>query len=381
MHTIVLQSVAARALPELERISTEYTREVRKLPGYSAAAVTDEELYNTASTTLNLLMRLLSGQPVGEQLGVVSDGIGRRRARQGLALDSLLRAVRMDFRFLWGVLRAEASADESVQLADEVATIWDAVELHTSRLQSAYIDELAFMNRELEQERATLLRRLLVDGVADATQLSHVAAAFGLSLQGTFRVAVASPQHRSLFRQRAAALRPRVNVHDVNGQDLIIIDLEATRYDEAVLATLPAGVSPEVTGMAELAGAWQLARRLATHVLEPDLAATLATHWPHLALEAMGDLRSRLLTERTRALDALAPERAAPLLEAVRVFMSSGSVNQSAGRLFLHRNTMLKRLQRFTHLTGLDPSVPDDAALIALLLAAREQRSPDAHAE
>lgn len=373
MHTEVLSGIATRSLPELERIAAAYAHEARQLPGYSIAAVTDEELHRAASASLGMLLRLLSGQPLREQLAATSEAIGRRRARQGVALDSLLRAVRMDFTVLWGVLRAEATAAELVSLADGVPTIWEAVELHTSRLQSAYIDELALMNRELERERATLLRRLLLDGAVDQTQLEHVAAAFGLPVEGRFFVAVASSHHLALFREQAAALRPRVDLHVVDGVDFVIVDALHPGREGEQIARLPAGISPVVDGIGQLAAAWQVARRLAEHVDEPGEPATVATHWPYLALEGLGEVRRTLLSGHVRALDALPPERAQPLLTAVREYMASGSINQSAGRLFLHRNTMLKRMQRFTELTGLDPSTPNDAATIRLLLASMEE--------
>jgi hypothetical protein len=179
MHTTALRDVADRCRGRLSKIAEEYAQEVRRLPGYAVATVTDDELSRTAREVLDLLMRMLAGDDVRGTLSAVSERVGRHRAQQGLALDSLLRAVRMDFRFLWEVLRDEADTDEVLALSEEVATVWEAVEVHTSHIQAAYIDELVSMNRQLELERASLLRRLLVGETSDPTQLAHLASSEG----------------------------------------------------------------------------------------------------------------------------------------------------------------------------------------------------------
>ena len=60
----------------------------------------------------------------------------------------------------------------------------------------------------------------------------------------------------------------------------------------------------------------------------------------------------------------------ANLLEAVQVFAGNGSVTDTAAALYCHRKTVLNRLRRFAQLTGLDPAVPRQAALIQLAVAA-----------
>lgn len=383
MHTATLPAIARRCHADLAATAEAYTREVRLLPGYARVAVTDDELYRTAHTIMDLLLRLLAGEKVADELSAVSEGIGRRRARQGLALDSLLRAVRMDFRFLWGVLRGEATAAEVADLSDEVATIWDAVELHTSRIQAAYIDELSQMNRELEIERASLLRRLLMSETPDRAQLEHVSAAFHLPLEGPIRVIVVNPRHSGAFHRalKASALKVHglaAEVHAVDGVEFAVIDDAAlSPATRSALSALPGGLSPAGEGLESLAVLWRIARRLADHVPSETEAATLADQWEHLVHEGLGPAAALFRTEHLAELDALPPERRDPILAAVREYLRSGSVAESSRALYLHRNTMLKRLQRFTELTGLDPSVPHDAGTIRVLLAGRVSSSPD----
>ena len=90
---------------ELDALAAEYLAEVRQLSGYPASAITDEEIVDTATASLELLLRLIGDLPVTQDLRIVSTETGRKRARQGIPIDSLLRAVRMDFRLIWRALR------------------------------------------------------------------------------------------------------------------------------------------------------------------------------------------------------------------------------------------------------------------------------------
>lgn len=370
MPTSVLRDIAGRCRGRLPLIADRYAREVRQLPGYQVAAVTDDELYSTAHQVLDLLMRMLAGDEVRDRLGAVSENIGRRRAQQGLALDSLLRAVRMDFRFLWQVLRDEADADQILALAEEVATVWEAVELHTSRIQAAYIDELVAMNRQLEIERASLLRRLLFGEARDAAQLEHLASALALPLHGEYQVLVAAPHFTVAFhrwmREHAAGL----DLHTIDGTQFVIVDMDSPRAPTFMQRqSAPAGISPIIQGLAGLGVGWQVARTLADEVTTPDTGATLRAHWPLLAERGLGEAWSMARHTFRKELDALPPGKRAAILSTVSTYMSSGSIGDTAARLFVHRNTLLKRLKRFQELTGLDPTIPNDAALISLVLS------------
>ena len=50
----------------------------------------------------------------------------------------------------------------------------------------------------------------------------------------------------------------------------------------------------------------------------------------------------------------------------LRTFLATGSVPDTAKREVVHPNTVLYRLKRVRELTGLDPRVPADAAVLVL---------------
>ncbi|XKK38229.1 hypothetical protein HFP72_27170 [Nocardiopsis sp. ARC36] len=90
------------------------------MTGYPEAAIADEELLATARESLEYLLRLVAGLPVTSDRRSLSREVGRRRARQGIPLESLLRAVRMDFRFIWNALREHVSDEDLVAFSDGV---------------------------------------------------------------------------------------------------------------------------------------------------------------------------------------------------------------------------------------------------------------------
>ena len=62
------------------------------------------------------------------------------------------------------------------------------------------------------------------------------------------------------------------------------------------------------------------------------------------------------------------------MLGTLEEYLQTGSVSETSRRQYCHRNTVLNRLARVRELTGCDPTVPRDAALLCagLDLLARE---------
>ncbi len=376
MHTSPwLDAAARRCLDDLDTLAVAYRREVRGLPGYLSGTVGDEELDRTAQQVLDLMLRHLCGEPVAETLAGRSAAVGRRRAQQGLPLDSLLRAVRMDFRFLWGRL---SGVDEqpSADLTGEVLTLWDTVEFHSNHVQAAYTDELMRLRRESELEREYLLRQLLVTGIDDDRQRESTAARLGLDSATDLLLLVGHPEHGRRFREGVEALDASLVVHAIDGFELVIAQTaNLDRLGWRRLHELPAGVTPRA-GLSDLAQLWPVARRLAL-LATAERTATVEEHWPLLLGDDLEPAVRAVGAERLGPLDGVPRHSRKALLRTVRHYLDSGSVAVTASELHCHRNTILKRLQRFRALTDLDTTVPTQAALAHLLLARADAGAVD----
>ncbi len=72
-------------------------------------------------------------------------------------------------------------------------------------------------------------------------------------------------------------------------------------------------------------------------------------------------------------------ERRSDLVRTLRIYFASGAnASEAADRMFLHRNSMLYRLERIQKLTGLDLKDPDASLALRLgLLALEKGEEPD----
>jgi DNA-binding PucR family transcriptional regulator len=70
-------------------------------------------------------------------------------------------------------------------------------------------------------------------------------------------------------------------------------------------------------------------------------------------------------------------ERRGDLVRTLRTYFASGAnASEAADRMFLHRNSMLYRLERIQKLTGLDLKDPDASLALRLGLLALEKGGP-----
>lgn len=366
----VIPRAAQACLEELEDIAWAYVRRVRELTGYAETVIDDAELYGTARATLELLLELLRGQDRQAALRAHSVGVGRSRARRGIPLESLLRAVRMDFRFLWEAMRAHVPEDDFRAFSEEVISIWEAVEVHTTHVQTGYTDEIARMRAELELEHAFLLRHLLSGSGEDPRLHAQAAQALDLDPVGAHLVLVANGTHARDFRGRIDRAAPGAVLLRLEGVEFAIVPAgdSAGAVREALLKE-PVGISPSARGIAELAPMWRLARELAEWA-RPGAAATVENHWTRLAAARLGPAADAFARDVREALAGFTDREVDLQVETVRAYYRTGSVTEVARAMFCHRNTVINRLRRFAEATGLDVTRPADASAAHLALTA-----------
>jgi hypothetical protein len=129
------------------------------------------------------------------------------------------------------------------------------------------------------------------------------------------------------------------------------------------LSSVPCGLVEGIAGLRAVAAAAGTASSLAQLVNEADTGPlTIERGWARLAREKMREAGLDLKSQIHAGLSLCTPAERERLEETVRVFMQSGSVSDTAGTLYCHRNTILNRLRRFQDLTGLDLMVPVQAA-------------------
>jgi len=307
------------------------------------------------------------------------NGVGEQRARQGVPLDALLQAARVDFRVVWAALVRRAGDEGRAQLVNSAYYVWEVVEHHVTGIMTAYQRTVLEMGRRTEDERRLWFSRLLDSGGRNPTVVQDAARALGFQVSGHFLCAVTPGGGEASLRGVANALRnlgAPLQQQAVASDMVLVVQLSPRLTREAVLAQLqgtPCGVSSEVTGLTEVPRAVTLATATA-RVLPPDAGEPqrLEDSWLDVLVHRAGDLGRDLAADVFGGLHAGAPPAEVDrLLETVQTHLSgSGSVADTAAALYCHRNTIQQRLNRFAELTGRDPRRPEDAALVVLALSA-----------
>jgi PucR C-terminal helix-turn-helix domain/GGDEF-like domain len=377
----MVDELADRSRAETENSETAY-REI----------VEPADLRTATRETMVLLLNMLAGIE-DPRLAHTLEDIGRRRARQGVGMDAMLRAFRIDFHivgeslFAWLDARPTAVAQ---QWREFVLPLWQAIDKISVDVSQAYRDTEAEMAGELEKELRALFDELLHGTGPMSAVIRRAASRFGLPEHGRYVVVRADAPGHSQSPERA--LR-QIGLHSVWLKDagLLtgIVALGHTahpRLTELLTETLQvrAGISPPYQALADTRDQIWLAdaARDASPPGGPRVVAA-AEDIPSIFIGGAPEITRHLADVLSTALrPAREPERAR-LLETLRVHLDSdGSPARTARMLYRHRNTVLNHLRRFEELTGLDLSRPRDlaTAVLALRAAHRFGLEGDSHA-
>lgn len=377
--------LAGQCLEEIDSLVDLWDECVRPVRATFADRVPDQDYRDSAGKAFELLLRTVAQLPVSDHVAGVSERVGEQRAQQGVPLDALLEAARLDFRIVWGALVQRAGEAYKPQLVTSAYHVWEAVERHVTGIMTAYQRTVLEMGRRAEDERRMWFTRLLDNEGRNPTVVRDAALALGFQLDGRFLCAAASHGNGAGLRRAATALRAAdvpVQQQAVASDAVLTVQLGRRTPLETVLDHLrdtPCGVSTPVTGLAAVPRAVVLATATA-RVLPPAAAGPrrLEDSWLDVLVHRADDLGRDLADDVLSGLHVAgvpAPE-AERLLDTVEVHLSgSGSIADTAAALFCHRNTVQHRFNRFAELTGRDVRRPEDAALVALALRALEQRA------
>ncbi|MEE1620968.1 helix-turn-helix domain-containing protein [Zafaria sp. Z1313] len=368
----------------LDRLSVDalteaFLERVLGLSDYSEALLPVAEIRRTGTGSFAALIESLRPDPDSARLSEVLAGIaadvGVSRARAGIPVESLMTAIRLDFSVLWGALTAIAGPGDAPLLVGRADLVWDVVDSYASQTQGVYMAERTRMAQEESSVKQGLVAALFGPSLAPPGQLERVADGLGLDPDAALAVAVAAGEDAAGLRVALALAARRgleVFTHPfadalaafwVPGPGRGAAGQEAL---ERVLG-LRCGLVPSVEGLAGLWSAARLARELALLTTPDDTAAlTPFTAWARLARVRLGEAGLGADSDVVLALAGCGEVERVRLREAVGAYLETGSVSASAVRLFCHRNTLMNRLRRFTELTGIDPTIPRDAARLVV---------------
>ncbi|WP_051222537.1 helix-turn-helix domain-containing protein [Agrococcus lahaulensis] len=366
-----------RLAADHDALVDDFLQRLAALGSYRAELVTEGELRRTAGETMDMLIAQLAGSPLPQELRTLPARLGARRARQGVEREHVLEAVRLDFRVIWaGLQRAlgDAPADLLVLHAEEVLEV---VERYIGDVQVAFLDEQAALARNTQIDRGRALGRLLAAGREAARVALAEQPRLQLAIDGVFEVAFVLEGDADRARRAVAAIGgPSAVSWDIDAGAVFVAPRGHGHRLRSALEGTRGAYEPAANGLASLPAVATLLREIAA--LPGEGLATEASSWMSLAHQRL----SPVLPSVARVQDVL---RDLPDAERERVVGTvlhvcrTGSIKETAGAQFVHRNTVVNRLAVFREVTGLDISVPEQAALALLGLAGAQEPRGASH--
>lgn len=359
-------------------LTDEFIARVTGIPIYAEAPLPLSEIRRTGRASFDALIKAMketSDAPdfVRARKAIAMD-VGVSRARAGVPIEALMTAIRLDFSIIWSAITSIAGPEDALLLVGHTARVWEVVDGYAGETQRAYVAELARIQAEAASMRQGYLATLFSEKDLAEETLERIAAELGQSLRTEYVVVAAMgeqipPLRLALATERASA---GVFTHSLSDALIVFYPFDARAGSEcqrlgARLENTSCGMITDPRTLAAIPRASLVARSLA-QLLDPGEhgAMTWARGWARMARLELAEAGAPGLEEVERALAKCSATERRRLTESARAYLRTGSISTAAEELFCHRNTLMNRLKRFAELTGVDPTIPEQAAQLVV---------------
>ncbi|MGK0741675.1 helix-turn-helix domain-containing protein [Leucobacter sp. Z1108] len=347
-----------------------FLAELREQALYDPESVPPGDLERAAEeTVLMFIDRLRTGQITRADS---AEPLGRRRARQGVPLERLMQAIRLDLRIMWQILLDIAHPDRTDVLVRHVEQLIAVVDAYVADVQQAFLREVAILQRDSRLVTEQHLSKLFNAQSLTPALLDAVAAGIGVGPKERFEMLMLPGDSSEVRGSKVDPWLAKPNVFAYMYRGWLML----FRPHNAPLSTWPKEFAPvpsvyvdAVDGLDRVPGA---ARALIDlHASAPPLHALTYVEdlWVFGAANYLETLLPGHFSSILESLSQLGEDEQERLLRTVRAYLESGSVKVTAHVVDCHRNTVINRFRLFQTHTGLDITVPSQAALALVLLS------------
>lgn len=313
---------------------------------------------------------------------------GRRRAEQGIPLESVLHLFRLGTQLLWEMLLAEArrrSPGELEEFVDNVMVLWQATDRVSMAMVDGYRAREAEMRMRSNRRREALVGVLIEGRGVDPAVAAEAESGLNLPAHGRYVVVLVecdlAGEEVARTPQSVLAAQGMRAVGVPYGDRVVwLVELGGVPPQRVaeLLATQVrhrAGMSGEVEGLAEIGIAYHLAET-ALHTQPAGVTgiAVLDERLPEALVVSSPQIAQRLASRTLGRVLDLEEEERQVLLETLETwFRAERSAGRAGELLYCHRNTVLNRLRKVEQLTG--SSLEDDRHQLACRLALMAYRT------
>jgi hypothetical protein len=369
--------LAERVLAELdqivERMEEAYRAEIPEYAALSPGQMSLEVLPVSRRLVTTFLACVVDSRSLTPRELEVFEQSGRQRLAMGMPLESVLHAYRIAGREAWSALCAAVAPGESVQLAELGARWIDMVDRTSSALAKAYVAASHERLRHVDARRRELVEGLL--SATDPSEVASVALRFSTVLATSYvPVLVAGPDATASIDALLAAA-PSGTLGGHRGDRVLMLVPNRLETMRARAEQLVCWGRPARCGRALLDEVQHVERLLATALAEGHVTGAYGPDDLLVEQLLLGNERVAQALQ-AKVLDQLASRDSGGVVVAtLRAYLETGSIPETARREQVHANTVGYRLGRVRELTGLDPRVPRDAALLVLGLGLPQEES------
>jgi hypothetical protein len=361
-------ALAERVLADLdglvERMGTAYREEIPEYADLSPGQFALEVLPVSRQLVTTFLTCVLEDRsPTARELGVFEQS-GKQRLTMGMPLESVLHAYRIAGREAWAAMCAAVPAGETGLLANLGSRWMDIVDRTSSVLAQAYVAASHERLRHVDARRRELVEALL--SATDPSEVAAVSLRFSTVLAQSYVPVLVAGTAAAAGIDALLASAPVGTLGGHRGDRVLLLvphRTDAVRHRADVLTCWGRAAA---CGRPLLEEVQQVERLLLTASAEGHVTGAFGPDDLLVEQLLLGNERVAAALRR-RVVDVLATRDPGGVVVAtLRTYLETGSVPETARRETVHANTVGYRLGRVRDLTGLDPRLPRDSALLVL---------------
>jgi hypothetical protein len=389
-------SILIEQQEELVRAATDSI--LSELPAYASSpdSALDEEIAEQVAAHIDAFVKCARTgvAPDSEGLPFIGTTVDRR-TDQGIPAEQILGAYRVGHRVLSEIIEQASQrvdAGEGV-VASLALPMMRYIEAAWSEVAKSYIRAERRLAADLDRGQSRLVEGM-IDGRVTSEGVRLQAGSFPVDPQETYLVLMlrSFPDHaaatlRTSARRLTDARQVRASAVHVRDEDLIALIAiggeDATAVSSLVAEEMRAaavklgcdpalGVGLAAHGPAQVRDGYREASAAATAAGRGNTLALAQTSLVDrlTVMVSSGAVPERLIPDRVRVFIREDLSKHGQLTATIREYAACDlNARRAAAALFVHRNTVLYRLQRVAELTGLDPHVLTE--LLDLLTATR----------